>query len=157
MVILGCVQKPKQGNFNTGIDYLLKNNFKGIEHVNIDWIKKESESKSYPYASFDQVWDSTIIILIQKGIIVKASKDKGIIVTITNPPSAILVEKNDIVTVYLKWIEDLYRQFNPSQDISYKSDRIEIVKEMVKKEKAKSFLDNLATQIYAGEKWKYVY
>lgn len=67
------------------------------------------------------------------------------------------MEKNDIVTVYLKWIEDLYRQFNPSQDISYKSDRIEIVKEMVKKEKAKSFLDNLATQIYAGEKWKYVY
>jgi len=143
-VFFGCATTPKK----TELDQLFEKNFEGFELPEVRWIKG-GISRSFPYVTFDEVWDATILVLIQQGIIVRSSKDTGRIVTITKPPIAIFIERGEVVTVYLNWIKHLYRKVDePKTVTAFKLDNVKMM--------AKDFFDKLATQIYAGEKWKWL-
>ncbi len=65
-------------------------------------------------------------------------------------PIAILVEnEDDSIKVYLKFIENLNRKVdNPQEKVGYTADEGTI---------AEIFFEKLATQLYAAQKWKYLY
>ena len=179
----------------TKLDLLYEKNFEGFEVPNIDLIKK-GEVRDFPYVTFDQVWDSSILILMQQGIIVRSLKDKGIIAVatppqnlivrkdetltsfqrnfstcyyamtgalglylalrernkqvpvydVTTPPFVIFIEKGEAINVYLHWMDNLYTSH-------LKPDFTPKAKTKIPEE----FFDTLSTQIYAGEKWKYLF
>ncbi|MBI4707976.1 MAG: hypothetical protein HY761_08640 [Candidatus Omnitrophica bacterium] len=132
VLFFGCA--PTVGK--TELDQHFDNNFEGLIVPDVTEIKSVGKSKSFPYTSFDNVWDSAIKVLMQEGIIVRASKNTGIIVTIAKPSFAIFVDRGEeIITVYLKHMENL--------DWSGGQSGV--------------FFDKLATQLYCDEKWKYLY
>ena len=144
-VFFGCAPKIVK----TELDQLFENNFEGFEIPEERWIK-EGLSRSFPYATFDEVWDATILVLMQQGIIVRSSKDTGRIVAITKPPIAIFVERGEVATVYLNWMEDLCRRVDKPEVVTVQF-KLDAARKM-----AKDFFDKLATQLYAGEKWKWL-
>ena len=151
-IFLGCTSnKPKGKIIRTELDVLFAENFYSLKVPDNRWIKERSVSRSFPEATFEQVWDSAIIVFLQKGIVAHADKDKGTIVIIYALPFMIFVEKNDIINVYLKWMDYLYRGYDEPEILTIKFKRYK------KKAMAKDFLDQLATQIYSQEKWKYLY
>lgn len=136
--IFGCGSKVVK----TKLDQLFEKNFEGLEVPEANEIKNDDVKEGFPYTTFDKVWDSSIIVLMQRGIIVRASRESGTILTITSPPLAIFVEKGDVITVYLKRMYNLYeREHSMVENIQI----------------ARTFFDKLATQVYAGQKWKYLY
>lgn len=144
-LVVGCAKpyyKP------TRLDYLFKENFEGFEASEIAEIKEKGkrEKKGFPYKTFDEIWDTAICVLMQEGIVVRASKDTGVIVTITNPPLAILIERGDIITVFLVWNEGL----NDPRALPIK------LPPDVKENMAEFFFGKLANQLYADEKWKWL-
>ena len=130
-IFFGCAPQ----RVKTELDQYFDNNFEGLQVPDAAEIKSTGESKTFPHTSFDKVWDSSIIVLMQEGIIVRASKDTGIILTISKSSSAIFIDKGaEAITVYLKRIFNL--DWNGGQ--------------------AGTFLDKLATQVYADQKWNYL-
>jgi len=133
------------------LDELFANDFRDIKIPEIDKIKKVGMKKSFPYVNFDKVWESAILVLMQQGIIVKASKEEGIITAITVPPLTVFIEENDnIVTVYLYWMEELCRRIDKPQEILIK------LTPEIKKQMTENFFGQLATQVYVSQKWKYL-
>jgi len=148
-IFVGCAPK----RVKTELDQFFEKNFEGFEIPEARWIK-EGESRSFFYKTFDEIWDATILVLMQQGIMVRSSKDTGRIVTITKYPIAIFIErgkdnKKD-VTVYLNCMKHLYRRVDKPRVITVqvKSDDVKMI--------AKDFFDKLATQVYAREKWKWL-
>lgn len=133
----------------TELDQLFEKNFEGFEIPEVRWIK-EGVSRSYPYTTFPEAWDATILVLMQQGVVVRSSKDTGTLVTVTKPPLAIFVEQGEVVTVYLNWMGHLYRRADKPEvtTIEFKSEDAKKIGE--------TFFDKLATQVYAGEKWKWL-
>jgi len=145
-VFIGCGTKV----IKTELDQLFEKDFEGLTIPEINKIKEEGMNKSFPYASFDKVWDSAITILIQEGIVVRVSKDTGTIITITNPPLAVCVDRGDVVNVYLDYMYNLYKEAGNPKAVASEGTQD------LKEKRAKSFFDKLATQLYAEEKWKYL-
>ena len=115
-------------------------------------ISAEDTSKSYPYATFDEVWDSAIIVLMQQDIIVHSSKDSGVIATVMRPPVVVLLEEGkDTIVVYLYWMDYVYKSLDEPQKMTVAFEEYEL------KKKSYDLFDKLSTQIYAGKKWKYLY
>lgn len=171
ILTLFCSCSTKFNFTKTEIDQLFEIDFSSLDVPEISSIKTEGESRQYPYATFGEVWDSAIIVLMQKGIIARSLKDSGIIVSIPpqqikvepkpfrrlryhsfgEPPLVVFIEKGEIVTVYLKWLENLYQPLD-------KSEKVVVGLTMKDKEKmADILLGKLATQLYVGQKWKYLY
>jgi len=144
-VFFGCAPKIVK----TELDQLFEKNFEGFEIPEVRWIKGGG-SRSFPYVTFDEVWDATILVLMQQGIMVRSSKDTGRIVTITKPPIAIFVERGEVVAVYLNWMEHLYKRVDKPEVVTVQF-KLNAARKM-----AKDFFDKLATQVYAGEKWKWL-
>jgi len=129
----GCASKKNM--IKTGLERYFDKDFEGLQVPDAGEIRRLGESRSFPHTSFDMVWDSAIIVLMQEGIIARASKDTGIILTISKSSSAIFVDKEgEAITVYLKRMHNL--DWNGGQ--------------------GGTFLDELATQIYADQKWSYL-
>lgn len=146
-VFCGCAAPV----IRTELDHLYEKNFDGFGVPEIIDIKKGGENKGFPYTTFDEVWDSAIIVLMQRGIIVNSSKDSGIITVITTPPISIFVERGEVITIYLKWMDNLYRRSDKPGLATDKFDSYD------KTKMANAFFDKLSTQVYAKEKWKYLY
>lgn len=146
-VFFGCAPKVVK----TQLDQLFENNFEGLTVPEVSKLKQDGISKSFPYASFDKVWDSTITVLMQQRIIVRGSKETGTIVTVTGTPLVIFVERAEPVSVYLDYMFSLYRAVDNPKAVTPQS------KPDFKEKKAKDFFDKLATQVYADDKWKYLY
>jgi len=142
-VLFGCASKK------TELDQLFEKNFKGFEMPEVRWIK-EGVSRSFPYVTFDEVWDATILVLMQRGAIVRSSKNTGRIVAITRPPIVIFVERGEVVTVYLNCMKHLYRRVDKPEEVivQFKPNAAKII--------AEDFFDKLATQVYAKKKWKWL-
>lgn len=135
----------------TELDKLFENNFEGLSLPAVTEIKERGISKRFPYATFDKVWDSVITVLIQQGIIVRISKATGTIVTVTDPPLIVFVERAEPTTVYLYCMCSLYRAVDSPKEVTPN------MSPDFQKQTAKAFLDRLATQVYADDKWKYLY
>lgn len=134
----------------TELDQLYEKNFEGFEISKIS-VKNEGISKSFPYITFDEVWDAVILVLMQHGVIAHAAKDNGVVAVITTPPMVVFVEKGDTVTVYLRWMDKLYRRLDKPALATVKFDSY------IKRKFADNVFDTLSTQIYAKGKWKYLY
>lgn len=132
-----CAQKPVV--IKSELDKLYEKNFEGLEIPDTDWIK-EGESRSFPYKTFDEIWDASISELMQQGIIAHALKEKGVIVIVREPPFALYIEKGENNTVYINWMWDLYGRII--------ADHAKITK---------AFFDELALHLYCKDKWKYLF
>jgi len=158
----------------TRLDAYLEKNFEGFEVPETINIKAKGKSRDFPYVSFDQVWDSTLLVLMQKGIIARNSKNNGVIVTVptlsSHPPFALFVEKGDIVRVYMMEMPGLLNLSDKpalveepktitvavprGETIKIEKDKIQ---ELIREERIKLLFDRLSTQVYSGTKWKYLY
>lgn len=146
-MFFGCSPKV----FKTELDELFENDFEGLNIPENAQIKKEGINKSFPYATFDKVWDSAIIVLMQQRIIVRASKDTGKIVTVSGTPIIILVERSEPVSIYFDCMYYLNKQINNPKAV------MPMIEPDFKEKTGKAFFDKVATQVYADEKWKYLY
>ncbi len=88
---------------------------------------------------------------LARKIVVRVSKDTGIIAVVSGTPFVVFVERGEPVNVYVDCMFNLYRQVNnPSVSVLKAAPDL-------KEKTAKAFFDKLATQVYADEKWKYLY
>lgn len=102
-----------------------------------------------PHTSFDVVWDSAIIVLMQQGIIFHSSKDTGIIVTTEKPLLVVRVEKGNIITAYA--LRYSYGKNDEGKEVPVPQNK------PAYEDLYKTFFHKLSTQVYAGEKWEYLY
>lgn len=160
--LFGCGPKF----IKTEMDNLFENNFSNLDIPEIDTIQTDGKSKQYPYATFDEVWESSIVVFMQQGFIVRSLKDSGFLVVIPPqqqqykgrkffytgpPPLVIYVEEGEAVTVYLDAIKNLYRRIDkPEKNLA------EFTPEDMNSI-AETFFGQLATQLYAGQKWGYLH
>lgn len=159
-VLAGCASIKPQ--IKTELDLLFEKNFTALDTPSVSKIKEYASVKSYPHATFDQVWDAAIIMLIQQGVMARSSKDSGIIIAITQPPSAWFIDKSVTINVYVAWLGDFYTKKLyklTNEDYMYMAqhgsfDKMPMMRRIKGKEQ---LLDKLSTQIYAGQKWKYIY
>jgi len=180
---LGCIPKMDESTWigaETGVHQLFVKDCQGLVVPDVATIKSANVSRSYPYATFDQVWDAAVIVLMQESIIVRAerSQQSGLLAMFTGPPFvsttvrmpniglqkfvqnvtyarpqlvALLEGGTEDVTVYLYWMQGLYEnQTGPKMMV------VEFPKDRLENE-SKVLFDKLATQIYTRQKWKYLY
>jgi len=183
VLLLGCmptIDESKWVGAETGVHQLFAKDCQDFVVPDAATIKSANVSKSYPYATLDQVWDAAVILLMQESIIVHAerSQKSGLLATFTGPPFisatvdmphigskklvrnftysrpplvALLEESTNVVAVYLYWMQGLYEsQTEPRKVI------VEFPEDILEKE-GKELFDRLSTQIYARQKWNYLY
>jgi len=56
----------------------------------------------------EQVWDATLLVCLQEGILVRSSKPTGSLVVMGGRPMALCIEPGAPVRVHLNWMNDLY-------------------------------------------------
>lgn len=133
----------------TELDQLYEKNFEGFHFPEASWVK-EGRNKNLPHASFDQVWDSLILVLMQEGTIVRSSKESGKIVAMTSFPIAFFVENGEEVAVYMNWMQHLFKRVDkPDKPIIQ-------LNPSAKDAIANRIFGKLAMQLYSGEKWKWL-
>lgn len=145
-VFFGCAPKAVK----TELDQLFENDFEGLNVPAVTKIKEDGINKDFPYATFDEVWDSVITVLMQQRIIVRGSKETGTIVTVTGTPLVIFVEQAETVTVHVDCMCNLFKQADDPKAVIPKAT-------LDFKEKTAKFFDKVSTQVYADEKWKYLF
>lgn len=101
----------------------------GSAPVKITETKEEITTiKNFPYTTFDKVWNAAILVLMQEDVIMEASKDTGVIKINTERPCIIKAIRGDVVSIQIYNIKI-----------------------------AKTIFYKIATQVYSGEKWGYLY
>jgi|SRR3990172_994764 len=146
-VFFGC--GPKTVTTTTKMYQLFNTDFRGFAVPEISEIK-QGQGKSFSYAEFDEVWDSAIIVLIQQGILVRSSKNSGTIAAIGTVPLSVVIQRGRLVNVYVKVMDDLYKTLdNPDKAVwEFDPNQLEAI--------YTDFFSKLATQVYAGKKWRYL-
>ena len=183
-LLLGCMPKIDESNWvaaETGVHQLYAKDCKGFVVPDAAAIKSANVSIRYSQAMLDQVWDAAVILLMQESIIIHAEKTQrsGLLATFTGPlflnttvnmpniglqkwvqnvtyarpPLVVLLEEEgtERVSVYLYWMQNLYDNVNEP-----KIRLVEFPQDLVERE-GKELFDKLSTQVYATEKWKYLY
>ena len=117
-------------------------------------IKTYGDQRAFPQTTFDEVWDASLAVSIQQGIVARASKNSGTIAVVPNvqtPPFIVLVEESNPTTAYLYWMEYLHRRVDDSSKVDGT-----ILADTTKSKIAEKYFDKVATQVYAESKWKYL-
>ena len=150
-LIYGCyLPKSIESVFVTSkIYHLYQEDFKDFPIPNT-YKLKNGVKKKIPYASFDEVWDAAVLVLMQKGIILQTSKKLGVIVIMGDWPLAIFVEKTEPIIIYMDILEDLYKAIDYSESIKLR------YKPPYYKQILKEILNRIAVQVYVTHKWKYL-
>lgn len=144
---LGC--GPKEVRTETQIHRLFASDFKGFSVPAVETIKT-GRNKVFAYTTYDEVWDSVVVVLMQECFIAYSSKESGNIVGLTRPPMVIHAEETDDnqAIVYIYWMTDLYRGMDKRRKL--------LVEFPWMANKENGFFDKLSTQLYSGKKWKYL-
>jgi hypothetical protein len=185
-LLSGCMPQPmitpEGTNVETGISRLYKADFQGFVAPDAASIKSGGEHRTYPYVSFDRVWDAAVWTFMQESVILYAAKSQnsGILATFSGPPMvtathewstrkygkqvfnetrarpplAVLIEEDTTgVSLYLYWMKDLYVGTS-----GQKPTTVTFPEDRLKQE-FKGILDRLTTQVYAGQRttWKYLH
>lgn len=135
----------------TEIVRLVENNFQHLNVPPINTIKAGGVSKTYTDTNFENVWHATILVLMQEGILVRSSKEAGVIVAFREPPATILVERGQQVTVYLYWMEDVYKPLDGDEEAMIKFPPEE------KEKLANNFFYKLTRQAHPAARWKFLW
>ncbi len=129
-------------------------------------------SRDYTHADFDRAWSSSLLLLMQRGLIVHADRSTGLIVAFAYPPTpeyrrtdsktryfldtglphVVLIEALDSgdVRVTVSWMEELFRE-------AERPDFIVIgVSHRARRRLAGSFFRTLAVELFSDRKWSYL-
>jgi hypothetical protein len=169
----GCVTTPELLPRQMRLESLFAEDFKGYQLPEPARVKQDGFSREYVQTSFDEVWNSAILVLIQRGIIVRASKDAGIIVRFDRLPRlmfakevtesyfllaaglpwVVLIEERgpQQVVVYAGWLEELY------QSVDQPEMPLIRITSPTKKRLADVFFDLLAVQNFGKQQWQYLF
>jgi hypothetical protein len=177
LTLLGCATF-QGGNkiMDTKLDESFRHDFKEYK-LEPASIKQTSVDRTFPQVNFDEVWEASLVVLMQSGIIVKADKNAGVILCITTPPAALYVERGESPRVYVRVAEELFEYesyhriksvINPAVVITGKAQESDVMDKVQERGNAyrptvaerdavtTKLLDMLAAQLYAGKKWKYL-
>jgi len=135
----------------TEMYHLFEKDFKEFHLPDVVKAKPNWGTKTLPYVTFDEVWDSVLILSTQDGFIIGSSKETGVVVGVHYVPFIIFVEKGEPVKVYIDVMEDLYRRLDDPKKIAV------LFKPSILHLAFGDFLEKLATQVYSDLKWKYLY
>jgi hypothetical protein len=149
----GCGKPPQRAIIATQLDRLFQKNFVQYKLPDVNKIMKNGRKKNFLNATYDDVWASIIKTIIQKGAIVRVSRETGVIVAVAEHPFAIFVEQNLVVTVYLLWLDEMYQNAeNPK--IAY----IDLLPHPYQKEEIITRLfDNVEAQLTVRKKLWYLF
>lgn len=98
LTISGCARVP----IKTQLDLLFERSFKDVRVPEIDQIKNLAKTNafgltsSFPHTTYDEVWNAALIVSVQQGVVVRASKSVGTMVIVPirmfTPPFALFLE-----------------------------------------------------------------
>ena len=156
--------KAGQSPYRTRLSALFDDDFVGLQLPGGDVIKAGAVSHVFPEITIGEVWNSSLFVLAQRGVIARASRADGVIICVVDfpkgarflhdgYPNVLLVEQapesRDVI-VYANWLGELFQQNDKSgtQLLSIQRD--------VKQKLSEGFFEKLATEVYAKHKWKYL-
>lgn len=143
LAIISCATPKAESKAD--LDKFIERKIQNTEIPNVEKLKEVALSEKYSYISYDQLWDSIIKIMIQNGLIVNSSKNKGLIIAFSDmqpaEPGQIRPKKYLAGTVYI------YVERGDPIIVFLKAD----------KPISKTFFDQLTTQVYSEKKWNYLF
>lgn len=114
-------------------------------------IKKTKMKREYLHTNFEELWDAAIVILVQKVLIVHASKNSRTLIAVNpaKPPIPFTIyieEKDNMFILYFYPMRNLYETKNAKAEnvISIEADK--------EKELAEFLFDRIATELYIATK-----
>jgi hypothetical protein len=166
-LIAGCAAPEQASNTARGpkLTALLDSDFEGFEAPSPAIIKEAAVTRIFPDSTVQEVWDSSLFVLAQRTLIVRASKDTGFIIGIEEAPAgtrylhsgfpnAVLVETTQgegNVIVHANWLPDFFRRSdNPTLFAMH-------IQRDTKEKLANAFFEKVATELYGRKKWKYLW
>jgi hypothetical protein len=75
------------------LDDLADRGFQGLDLPSADRVKEAGLKREYLHTSFDEVWGGSLRVLMQRAIIVRASKDTGLIVCAAKSGQEFVLQK----------------------------------------------------------------
>lgn len=171
------VDWPREAKFE--LDDQFETQFEFLVLPGRSKIKEEGLMREFPYLSFDEAWDATLVVLAQKGIVVRVSKQTGVIVAVEElpwvddrsrlhqirSPLTLLVEAGDPVAVHAYWMDELDREVcsfpGPGGETGHPAifgaEEADTPGERALKEQVVNALfADMAVQAYADRKWQYL-
>lgn len=150
----------------TELDRLFSMHFEGFEPPDPEQVRSHAIARLYPGRSFDDAWTATLLVLMQDGILVRASRASGVIVCANEPPrlpvrsetgpswflvtgvpEIILIDAVDAgVWVHANWLHDWYRLVERPQLQSID------IRDKTKETLASQFHDLLQVEISAKDR-----
>ena len=127
------------------LEHHYSTNFQSIDVPNISKIKEKGISSPPLRMPKEKIWESMIVVLMQKAPIVMASRESGLLVA---PPYAIYAEEIDGVTLYVYFIDEMYNQSGKPEQVFIKIDPDD------KQRYLETTLGQIETQLLANEKLK---
>jgi len=173
----GCVSNATRSNseaivYQLRLDQYFDQRFSGLEIPARAAVKQDGTRRAYPYTSYDRVWTNALLVMMQRCVIARASKARGVILCLDDLkdvkgpknvrhvrywhkqglPMALLVEQetDGEVAVYANWLDSLFLRVDEpgAQGIG--------IKRSMKQKLANGFFDRLSVQVYGREKWSYL-
>lgn len=108
------------------LDMLYDSGFQQIIQPRPNDLKTLHAGKRMPHADFDRVWDSVLTIVMQHAIIVRCSREQGMITAFNGIFYSVLVTRGKLVLVYAEGA------------------------------RPRNFFDTVTTQVYGLSKWTYL-
>ncbi|MGE0821753.1 MAG: hypothetical protein AB7G75_11035 [Candidatus Binatia bacterium] len=176
VAVNGCaatIKRPQAPVAKTQLEVLFEQNFAGFQPPSPQRADEGGVSHEFVHTTFAEVWDGALVLLMQRGIIVHASKATGVIVAVntnqtttreegafvlpswqdTTLPLVLHIQEKEPteVRVSINWLEELGRTSDaPPRHVVR-------ITQGSKQLQAKSFFDLLATQIFARHKASYLF
>jgi len=149
LIVAGCGPQTRRVATTSRMAQLFATDFKDFKAPDASLITAGA-SRGFENATYDEVWEATVVVLMQDGVIVRSSKDAGVLVGLTRPPRAVYVEpaRAGRIRVYIYSLRELYTTVDEPgwQLVTYFPEG-----------KEDDFFDRVSGQLYAGKKWKYLY
>jgi hypothetical protein len=144
----GCRTTPVTAK--SRLQILWENSFMDLKVPESEWVRG-GYSRTFSGASYGEVWDATVLVAEQVGVLARCSKKDGTIVVAGGIPFLVRIEGSESVTLYIRVMEDLLETDPPTRR-ELSPTFVDFVKGWPNR-----FTDFVATQLYADRKWKYLF
>ncbi len=156
-------------DFRIEQDRLFESSFAGFEAPPASVLRESSHSRVFANVPYESLWRATLRVLTQRGILVHASWETGLIVCVSPTPrvkgrqedqkprkfirsgfpSAVLLERSETgeTVAYGDWILDLYRRADAPERFAIG------ITEEAKEAMAALFFESLEVEALASMRW----
>jgi hypothetical protein len=132
------------------LDRLFEQQFADVAMPEAGRIREEGIGRRYPHATFETVWNATVAVLMQQGLVVRTDQAAGVILAVSTPPCAVLIDRQEPVRVTVWSMEQWYER--PSAVAT-----VPVRLPMERRERtALALFEPLATEVYAGKRWRFL-